>query len=169
MGQMITCTRASTYPSALTRGKAYELLAEDADKGKVRIRGDNGRTRWYPASYFDLEGRPVPMLTGWKFDDPIDDDDEATSWVEVSFNLSDGTRRWSMLFTPDRLKRGLEQPNIDPPGFHAPHLIVVRSLDPADVDRTLRYLDEQHELLEASLPIGPSENPTDATEDDEPD
>lgn len=158
VGKLVNCVSVGTYEGKLTRGQKYIVLEHDSEQQRVRIRGNNGRIRWYPMYCFDLEGGSVPILLRWQFDDPIED--EADDWVEVSFDLSDGTRRWCSLVTPARLKWHLEQPLADP-GVRASHLIVIRSLSSEDVDRMLRLLDQQDELLDASLPLGPREQSED--------
>lgn len=64
--------------------------------------------------------------------------------------FTDGSKRWSILYTPERLLNNLSRPNVDPPGLHMQQLIVVRSYEVSDVDRVLRVLDEEDELIEAS-------------------
>ena len=112
MSQSITCISVGVYKNALTRGRRYDLLAHDEQKRKVRVRGDNNRTRWFLAGSFDLSGGPAPTLVEWRFDDPVQNAlngrDETNNWVEVSFELSDGTKRWCSLTTPDYLKQLLE-------------------------------------------------------------
>ena len=144
---MITCT-SEPYRAALTRGKQYELLAEK--EGKVRVRGDNQRTRWYPVVCFDLEGNPAPRLIRWKFDDAPDELPETL--IELTMQFDDGMYRWSIIATPTSLRNLLEERDIEP-GIWASHMIVVRSLNPADISLTLSNLDRQGELLDASRPI----------------
>ncbi len=148
MKKMITCTSVSIYQEALTRGQQYEVLDEDTTKQQVKIRGDNGRVRWFPMTCFDLEGRPVAVMVRWQFDNPIEN--EFDDWVEVSFDLSDGTRRWCSFVTPDRLKRLLDQQHAEP-GYWSTHMILVRSLTPEVIERMLRVLDQKGKLLDASV------------------
>jgi hypothetical protein len=152
-GDFITCKNIGSYSEALSKGKKYEIIEEE--KEKVRIMGDNGRTRWYSKYCFDLEGNTVPVLIQWKFDDFVEENDigEDFNWIEISFKLSDGTERWSILYTPERLLTSFKRPNLDPPGLHISHLIIVRSYRKDDVDRILKYLDDNDELISASLPL----------------
>ena len=145
MGKIITCTRESSYRKALTRGKQYELLAEK--EGKVRVRGDNERTRWYSSICFDLDGNLAPRLSRWKFDDPPDELRETL--IELTMQFDDGTYRWSIIATPASLKNLLEERDMEP-GIWASHMIVVRSLNPADISLTLSDLHRQGDLLDAS-------------------
>ncbi|MGE5370594.1 MAG: hypothetical protein ACM3QZ_01260 [Solirubrobacterales bacterium] len=147
-----TCRTAGVYSEALVRGNTYEILDEDQEKGQVKVKGENGRTRWFSAGCFDFECKPVPALVDWTFDDHVSEDDDGTdpNWIEVSFDLSDGSRRWCILYTPERLLSSLGRPDLDPPGLHIPHMIIVRSYRREDVERTLRYLDEEDRLIGAS-------------------
>ncbi|HST03591.1 MAG TPA: hypothetical protein VLQ48_02525, partial [Chloroflexia bacterium] len=133
------------YRSALTKGKQYELLAERDDN--VSVRGDNELIRWYPSLCFDLEGNPAPRLSRWKFDDPPDKLPEML--IDVQMQFDDGAYRWSIIATPTSLKNLLEERDMEP-GFWASHMIVVRSLNPADISLTLSDLDRQGDLLDAS-------------------
>jgi hypothetical protein len=92
-------------------------------------------------------------LLSWHFDDdPLGSSDE-WNWVEITMTFDDGSKRWSILYTPDRLKNNLTRNNIDPPGLFIPHMIVVRSYGKDDIERTLRYLESVSELLTASKPL----------------
>jgi hypothetical protein len=145
LGKLITCTSESSHRAALTRGKQYELL--DEKDGKVRVRGDNERTRWYSALCFDLEGNPAPRLIRWKFDGPPDELPEML--IELTMQFDDGTYRWSIIATPTSLKNLLEDRDMEP-GIWASHMIVARSLNPADISLTLSDLDRNGDLLNAS-------------------
>lgn len=145
---MITCTSESSYDNAFTRGKQYEVLAEK--EGQVRLRGDNGRTRWYPSICFDLEGKPAPRLSRWKFDDPTDELPEML--IDMTMQFNDGKYRWSIIATPTSLKNLLEERDLEP-GIWVSHMIVIRSLNPADVGLILSDLDRHGDLLDASRPI----------------
>lgn len=153
-----TCRTASIYTEALTRGNIYEILAEDVEKGKVKVKGDNGRTRWFSTACFDLKCNPVPVMIDWQFDDPVSENDDGTdpNWVEISFRLSDGSRRWCIVYTPERLARSLQRPDIDPPGMYIPHMIIARSYRKDDIERILRYLDDEDELIGASKELNPT-------------
>ncbi len=95
MCPIITCVSVGSYADALTRGKQYEPIAHDTAKNQIRVRGNNGRTRWFNADCFDLTGNVAPTLTHWKFDDPVWDAingrDATNNAVEVSLTLSDET------------------------------------------------------------------------------
>ncbi|UOK64980.1 hypothetical protein ACMX2M_16910 [Paenibacillus polymyxa] len=64
--------------------------------------------------------------------------------------FTDGSRRWSILYTPERLLNNLSRPDIDPPGLHMQQLIVVRSYEVDDIERVLNVFDEENKLIEAS-------------------
>jgi hypothetical protein len=158
MNPLITCRIASVY--ALTRGKRYELLAHDGEGAQVRVRADNGRCRWFPSECFDLEGGHIPILTKWRFDDPVLDElngrDETNNWVDISLVFDDETRRWCQMVTPGFLKGLLEQ-RVTQPMIYARNLIVIRDLSVATVEQALTDLDQQGELFELSLPLDPIE------------
>jgi len=141
----VTCTSIGGYGQALTRGKVYPAVAEETDR--FRIIGDHHKKVWINKHHF-AEGRvEVPVLTGWQFDDPIED----FRLVEVTVTFHNGMKRWGLLATPERLAEYFQQTQLDPPGFHLPYLIVVRTMSNEDVERTLRHLDEQGELEQATL------------------
>ncbi|WP_235549421.1 hypothetical protein [Paenibacillus sp. Root444D2] len=89
-------------------------------------------------------------LLNWKFDDEIQGAPDEWNWVEITLTFLDGSKRWSILYTPERLLNNLSRPNIDPPGLHIPHMIIVRSYRREDVERTLRFLEAESELISAS-------------------
>ncbi len=156
MAQIITCINAGIY--ALTRGRQYDLLAHDAEKQQVRVRADLGRCRWFPDYHFDMSGGTVPILEAWRFDDPVVDTlngrDETNNWVDVRLQFDDGTLRWCQMATPNYLKSLLD--NIEPM-VYSKHLIVVRDLATATVEQVLRYMNQQGELIDFSLPLDKSE------------
>ncbi|GIO91081.1 hypothetical protein [Paenibacillus lactis] len=95
---------------------------------------------------------PRPRLLRWHFDDEVETDiPEEWKWIEVTMHFTDDSRRWSILYTPERLLNNLSRPNIDPPGLHMQQLIVVRSYEISDIDRVLRVFDEEDKLIEASM------------------
>jgi hypothetical protein len=156
----ITCECVGIYERALTRGKDYDLLDQDAPKQRVRIHGDNDRTRWYPMSCFDINRAAAPTLVHWRFDDPVTD--PTNDFVEVSMDLSDGTRRWCIFVTPAYLRSWLERSS-QCPGIHSHHMIIVSKLTVSAVDCTLACIDQQGELIGASLPL---ETESEARSDD---
>lgn len=92
-----------------------------------------------------------PRLLSWKFDDEVETDYEKEwNWIEITMYFTDGSKRRSILYTPERLLNNLSRPNIDPPGLHMQQLIVVRSYEVSDIDRVLRVFDEEDELIKAS-------------------
>ncbi|WP_426451839.1 hypothetical protein ACP26L_06960 [Paenibacillus sp. S-38] len=89
-------------------------------------------------------------LISWKFDDKISGSREEWNWVEITLFLEDGSKRWSIVYTPERLHNNLSRPDINPPGIHIPHLIIVRSYEVEDIETMLRYLEREGDLLSAS-------------------
>lgn len=151
----IICKDICNYEGMITRGKGYKALEMDDNQKIVRIWTDNGRKRWFPYYCFELDGKDVPVLMDWKFDDEVTEDTNESNWIEISFTLSDGTTRWSILYTPERLTNALMEANIDPPGIHIQHMIVVRSYEKKDISRVLKYLDDHDELISASRLLSP--------------
>jgi hypothetical protein len=165
MGHAITCTSVSRYEGALTRGQQYELLAEVTDDEQnhwVKVRGDNARTRWFPANSFDLSGGSVPVAVEWRFDDPVRDDfnglDETNNGVDVTIRLSDGQRRWMHFMTPEFVK-GLLDGQSEPAAVFGNHVVVIRDLLAETVGGVLTYLDQNDELIMHSLPIEGEDEP----------
>ncbi|MDO3410595.1 hypothetical protein QWJ34_12555 [Saccharibacillus sp. CPCC 101409] len=92
-----------------------------------------------------------PRLLSWEFDDAVEiDHEEEWNWIEITMYFTDGSKRWSILYTPERLLKNLSRPNIDPPGLHIQQLIVVRSYEVSDIERVLRVFDKEDELIKAS-------------------
>lgn len=92
-----------------------------------------------------------PRLVSWRFDDEVRSDNlEEWNWIEITIVFTDGSRRWSILYTPERLLNNLSRPDIDPPGLHMQQLIVVRSYEVDDIERVLNVFDEEDKLIEAS-------------------
>jgi hypothetical protein len=170
-----TCMDISIYREALTRGKKYEVLAYDEAKGKIRVKGDNGRTRWFPKLCFDLKGRTVGVLESFTIDDPILD--PKMDCIEVTVKLSTRRKRWCFFVTPSWLEAymsgTLEPKPIDHDGWvihqitylghtvttregrqfeaiHVPHMIIVPELTPEIIEASLRYIDGQGELKECT-------------------
>ncbi|WP_090808448.1 hypothetical protein [Paenibacillus sp. 276b] len=98
-----------------------------------------------------MNDKDRPRLISWKFDDKVESDNSKEwNWVEITMNFSDDSRRWSILYTPERLLNNLSREGIDPPGLHMQQLIVVRSYSVEDIERVLIYFDEEDSLIEAS-------------------
>ena len=153
----IVCIDEGVYSEALTRGTHYSALAEDAEKRQVKLRGDNGRARWFPTYCFDLEGRePVTMVGMTLGDDP---EDPETRSVEVDIELSTGERRWCWFTTPKGLAEFLQArfESGDLLMYGSPHLIVVSALSEAMIEQALDYIERQNRLLDCTRSIGSDE------------
>ncbi|PFP22726.1 hypothetical protein COJ96_25165 [Bacillus sp. AFS073361] len=149
----ILCRTPGVYSDGLTRGNSYKVIDINNDKEMVRIKCDNGRLRWFPLSLFNVNSEDIIDLISWKFDDEVSNDANETNWIEISMKMSDGSERWCILFTPERLKNALQKPDIHPPGLHIKHMIVVRSYNVEDIQSVLEYLNQQGELISATLPL----------------
>lgn len=160
MRRLITCRTEGRYP--ITRGQQYELLnhdAEHAEEDGVVVRDDTKRRRWLPSYHFDLSGGHVPILTAWRFDDPVVDEisgrDETNNWVDIILKFDDGTQRWCEMMTAMFLKAQIE--NSYEPMVYSKHLILVRDLTTETVEQVLSQMDEQDELIAFSMPFEPSD------------
>jgi hypothetical protein len=150
------------YGDALTRGKQYAVIAIDDEKRQVRIKGDNGRTRWFPAYCFYQRDRQVPTLITFHIDDPIMPDEDLP--IEVTVELSNGDRRWCIFTTPSALAscgNWIE-------GTHVPfhygnrHIIIARELSEDFIRRMLHQIDSQGELVECTLTLEPIDDEMEA-------
>ena len=149
----LICANVSVYGGALTRGKRYAVLAADPAKGQVRVKGDNGRCRWFPLSCFVQGDQHVPTLDEYHLDDPLEPGTDST--VEVTVRLSDGEERWCAFATPAALGRSgswVEGTRV-PFRYGNRHLIIAGELSEELIGRMLRYIDSQGALTECSLPL----------------
>ncbi len=148
--RVITCRNATSYTEMLTRGKKYMVLDIDHNKSCVKIVGDNGKTRLFPLGSFDLDGNDVPMLVSWSFDDNIEEvkREDFLTWVEVTIEMSNGTKRWCKLLTAELISKILSLPSNF--GIYYPNMIIVKSFNYNDVDSMLKEMDENDELIGAS-------------------
>ncbi|MBP1996705.1 hypothetical protein [Paenibacillus eucommiae] len=89
-------------------------------------------------------------LLNWNFDDEVEGFSDEWNRIESTLTFEDGSKRWSILYTPERLHNNLSRPNIDPPGLHIPHMIVVRSYEIDEIEKVLRYLENEGDLLSAT-------------------
>lgn len=149
----VTCIRQSVYIKALTRGRKYEILAQDKTGRNVKIKGDNGRVRWYPILCFDVSGSDVPVIQYIKITDEITY--PLTSFLDVDVSLTNGENRWCLFVTPELLMRIGEQlrevkVRIQ---YGIPHMIIVSELNEEIIRKTLHYIDNQVELLNCTLPV----------------
>lgn len=147
----VVCVSQSVYRDALTRGKRYTVPSIDEEKRQIRIKGDNGRVRWFPAYCFDQSERSVPLLTAFHLDDAIRPDEDLP--IEVTVELSNGERRWCIFATPSALASCGDWVEGTKIPFHYGnrHVIVSRELSEDLVGRILNYIDAQGELVECTL------------------
>ncbi|MGG4501659.1 hypothetical protein [Paenibacillus polymyxa] len=142
-GTIITCMSIGVYAHALTKGNKYIVKKEDRDK--YRITGNLGKAVWISKAHF-IEGNiEVPYLERWKFDD----DPKEFDLVEVTHTFSDGSERWSLVTTPQKLVNYFKK-EMKIPGFNIKHLIIANTMDHDDIEKILKYLEANNELTEAS-------------------
>ncbi|MEZ5657056.1 MAG: hypothetical protein R3E83_00530 [Burkholderiaceae bacterium] len=151
----LICVCESVYRGALTRGARYEVLALDPDRRQARMRGDNGRVRWFPLYCFAAGDVSVPRLAAFRIDDPIDPDGAYS--VEVTVTLTDGQLRWCVFATPEALAASGELIDAGPARFHFGnrHIIIATALSEALIGAMLRQIDGQGELLACTLALEP--------------
>lgn len=142
---VVTCTHIGVYKHAITKGKHYKVIEEKTDK--FRVIGDHNKQVWIDKRYFVEDKADIPILKSWNLDDSVENYD----LIETTLKFSNGTKRWCLLTTPEKLANHLSQSNLDPPGLHIKHLIILRTMNDVDIEEMLNYLDEQGELEQASL------------------
>ena len=150
---VVTCVKESVYSAALTRGETYEVTEVDQAKHQVRLRGESGRTRWFPMHCFVEGSIKVPVLAGFSVDDPLDG--RSQGLVEVTVELTGGQKRWCLVATPKGLVSSGEELEGGVAEFHAPnhHLLIISSLTVGTIGALLRHLDSQGELEACTLPL----------------
>ena len=162
MSEMI-CVSESVYRDALTRGKKYTVVAIDDKKRQVRIKGDNGRTRWFPTYCFDQSDRSIATLITFHLDDPIRPHEDLP--IEVTVELSNGEQRWCIFATPSTLVSYGDWINGTQVPFHYGnrHIIIARELSEDFIGRMLHYIDSQGELVECTLRLEPIDDEMEAS------
>ncbi len=153
-----TCISEAGYGVALTYSRKYEILVRDEDKRQVKVKGDNGRARWFPMGCFDLTGSEIPVLTTITIRDDLEP--EPSSWVEVDLELSDGQKRWCWFATPKLLLKAGDR--IEGTSIRAlygvPHLIVVNEVTAEIISQVLHHIEKQGELLKCTELFSPVES-----------
>lgn len=82
-----------------------------------------------------------PKLVRWIYDDDVEKDPTEWNWNEITMFFNDGSTRWSILCTPERLKDSLCRENIDPPGLYIKRMIIVRRYSENDIQRGLEEFE----------------------------
>jgi len=142
----VTCINIGMYEHALTKGKVYTVFNENIRN--YRIEGNHGKRVWISKFYFIEGSEEIPLLVSWNFDDDVSED-----LIDVTFSFSDGTRRWAIITTPEKLVNHFNNKKIHPPGINIHHLIILRSLNEDDVNITFKYMDQHNKLTEATLQL----------------
>lgn len=131
----IKCGNSGNFPKALIYGEIYDMLAEDLENRKYRVKGSHGKTRWFPSYCFVPLNDPTPRLTSFE----IDHHD-----VNITFN--DGTKRWLNLISLKHLTSFL-QSNLY---YQDRASVFVNDLNKADIESILLELQNTGELLRAT-------------------
>lgn len=155
MSAIATCTDIGAYRDALTYGVKYRILEYNDSRHQIKIQDDNRRVRWFPATLFDLTGNDVARIDRWHTDSPLDVGTD--DWVEVTITLENGTRRWCSFVTPRYLENLLDQPHADA-GIWSRHMVVVKIIDVDHIERALRQIEQQGELLTVTHELTPNDD-----------
>jgi hypothetical protein len=152
-----TCINVASYEQALVYGEAYPILGIDdhPDRPTVKVRGSNGRVRWYPASCFDLSGATAVSISTVTIRDDLEASDSAA--IEVELFLSTGEWRWCVFSTPEALYHyGDMLPSSDIRIHYGAHLIILTALSRETILQALDHLLIHGELLTHTLPLTPA-------------
>lgn len=148
--KFVVCNNVSSYADALTRGKKYEVFAENEVKQQIKVIGDNNRARWFKKNLFVTDESYVPIMANWQFDDTIQDSSEdSLEHVEVSVIFSDGQSRWCSLCTKAGLLDYIER-NMDGKVFMIETQIIVKNFSREVVHDALTCLDQQNQLISST-------------------
>lgn len=132
----VTCNSIGNYGHALTRGKVYDV--SDYDDDKYRITGNHGKKVWISKYYFYVGKVQIPIMMNWKFDFDIND----FELIEVTISFTDNSKRWCLITTPDKLSNYFIEQVSNPPGINFHHLVILKTLNHDDIQKTLDYLDK---------------------------
>ena len=150
-----TCITVSVYHSALTYGRKYRVLdsQDESLHPTIKVQGDDGQMRWFPAACFDLTGADIPRLETIRICDDLAS--ASITAIEVQILFSDGQRRWCFFTTPEALRQFGDCMNGTTIRIHygAPHLIILGQLDASVINQALRYIESQGELLVCTRPL----------------
>lgn len=151
--KVVICNNVGSYFDALTRGKQYEVLAEDEAKEQIKVVGNNNLARWFKKYYFVPDGSSLPLLVKWTFDDTIkDSSEESLEHIEVTVIFSTGEKRWCSLCTKVGLLDYIER-NMDSSVFLIDNQVIVKNFSKEVVNDALKRLDQQNQLLSSTIPL----------------
>ena len=137
----VKCGNSINFRQALTYGRVYDVLEQDIEKRQYRVKGDNGRKRWYPAYCFVSVGFPTPRLLSFEVDERNRD--------EVTVTLDDGTRRWLSFVSLPHLSDILHSN-----GYYRDQATVfVETLETAELERILQDLQDSGRLVDSTRPL----------------
>ena len=150
-----TCISEAVYSHALTRGKRYDLHEIDRRKQQVRIEGDHKRFLWIPMYCFDFDNQPVVQMMLYCIDDPDKIQDQHIAMTEVTIKMSTGELRWCIFATPGHLAQHGDWIPETKVRFHFSmrHTIIINEITYVLIEKVLRYIDSQGELIECTLPL----------------
>ncbi len=173
MMQEVICTNPSMYWDALTRGQRYPVLAWDEAKQQVKIQGDNGRVRWYPALCFDVSeenARSLRAYTLWIEREAAAPGSEnpATTNTDALLTFADGTRWWATFFTYANITALSEKnrqtgENLSGKYFWAPHMILIDDVSRPQIEEVVAHLIETCEYHQIFARITSVDDERDST------
>jgi len=129
------------------------VIQRDDEKRQIKIAGDNGRVRWYPAYCFEADSARLLKVTSIHIDDPIRN--AHLDSVEVTLMLTDGereARRWCCFLTPAYVYTLFSDPTAPPESFGR-HVIFVPVLTEDSIISAIRYLEAHNQLEACTLPL----------------
>lgn len=150
----LVCSSVGVYREALTRGEEYVVLDRNDERQQIRVKGDNGRIRWFPRYHFCSRDEEVPVLAEFLIDDDLIDTDQGC--IEVVISLSNGERRFCWFATPTALGNCGEMLGDTGCRYHYcnRHFVIATDVSRESIGRVLREIESQGCLLECTLPCG---------------
>lgn len=142
----------------MTRCQTYTVLENDSEKQQVKIRGDNGRVRWYPYYCFAVDGEPVFTVQSFTIDDEIDD--PLCDAVDITLTLTDGSqerRCWCYFLTPAYVSNHFAIAPSEP-FISGRHGILIPELTVEQIEITVAYLEANDLLEDCTLPLSDEED-----------
>lgn len=73
--------------------------------------------------------------------------------IEVTITFDDDSKRWCLITTPQKIIKYFDNELMNPPGVNMKHLIIMKTTRTEDVERMLKHLDNQNELIELTIPL----------------
>lgn len=140
-GISLFCVNESVYSQHITKGKKYDVL--ELKEEQVRMKTDQGKLAWFPASCFGTE--KLPEIISIHIDDEIAD--PKNDCVEVTVEFSNGEKRWTTVATTRHLDKLLESN----PYLVFSKFIILKELNETNIRETIVSLDKQNKFTPVSV------------------